>query len=75
LRQALALILGCVPLLVVAALIEGFISPNESIFWPVKWRLGLLTGALLSRKLLLAGWGVGQPHKINVSIQSASGAG
>jgi uncharacterized membrane protein SpoIIM required for sporulation len=54
-RQALALILGCVPLLVIAGLIEGFISPNESIPWPVKWGVGLVSGLLLYSYLLLAG--------------------
>jgi uncharacterized membrane protein SpoIIM required for sporulation len=54
-RQALVLILGCVPLLVIAGLIEGFISPNESIPWWVKWGVGLVSGLLLYSYLLLAG--------------------
>lgn len=54
-RRAVYLIMGCVPLLVIAGLIEGFISPNESIPWPFKWATGLVTGVLLYSYLLLAG--------------------
>lgn len=54
-RKAVRLIIGCVPILIVAGLIEGFISPNENIPWPVKWGVGLLTGILLYSYLLLVG--------------------
>lgn len=54
-RKAVKLIIGCVPILIVAGLIEGFISPNENIPWPVKWSVGLVTGILLYSYLLLAG--------------------
>jgi uncharacterized membrane protein SpoIIM required for sporulation len=54
-RQALILILGCVPLLVIAGTIEGFISPNENIPWVAKWAVGLGTGVVLYIYLLLAG--------------------
>lgn len=54
-RQAVRLIIGCVPLLVLAGLIEGFISPNEAIPWPVKWGVGLLSGVLLFGYLLFSG--------------------
>ena len=54
-RKALYLILGCVPILIIAGLIEGFISPNENIPWPVKWGIGLVTGILLYSYLLLVG--------------------
>jgi uncharacterized membrane protein SpoIIM required for sporulation len=54
-QKAVRLIIGCVPLLVVAGIIEGFISPNENIGWPVKWGVGALTGTLLYLDLLLAG--------------------
>lgn len=45
-RQSVQLILGCVPLLILAGLIEGFISPS-GLPWPVKLIVGLLTGVLL----------------------------
>lgn len=54
-RKAVKLIVGCVPLLILAGLIEGFVSPNESIPWPVKWSVGIGTGILLYSYLLLAG--------------------
>lgn len=46
-RISVQLILGCIPLLIIAGLIEGFISPNESIPWPLKLAVGLGTGVLL----------------------------
>ncbi|MCE7984958.1 MAG: stage II sporulation protein M [Caldilinea sp. CFX5] len=45
-RQSVQLILGCVPLLILAGVIEGFISPS-GLPWPVKLAVGLLTGILL----------------------------
>jgi uncharacterized membrane protein SpoIIM required for sporulation len=54
-RKAVRLIVGCVPLLVMAGLIEGFISPAENIPWFVKWSIGLGSGLLLYSYLLLAG--------------------
>jgi uncharacterized membrane protein SpoIIM required for sporulation len=54
-RKALRLIIGCVPLLVIAGVIEGFISPNEAIAWPLKWAVGAVTGVVLYGYLLLAG--------------------
>lgn len=54
-RRAVRLVLGCVPLLVIAGLIEGFVSPAESIPWPVKWGVGLGSGLVLYGYLLLAG--------------------
>jgi uncharacterized membrane protein SpoIIM required for sporulation len=56
-RQVVRLIVGCVPLLVIAGLIEGFISPAEGLPWPVKWGVGLGSGALLYAYLLLGGRG------------------
>ena len=58
-RKAVRLVMGCVPILIIAGLIEGFISPNENIPWPVKWSVGALTGILLYSYLLLAGRGGG----------------
>jgi uncharacterized membrane protein SpoIIM required for sporulation len=54
-RKSIYLIAGCIPLLVIAGTIEGFISPNENIPWPVKWGVGIVTGLLLYGYLLLAG--------------------
>lgn len=54
-NRAVRLMIGTVPLLVIAGTIEGFISPNEFIPAPVKWGVGLLSGALLYSYLLLAG--------------------
>jgi uncharacterized membrane protein SpoIIM required for sporulation len=46
-QEAVKLLAGCVPLLVIAGLIEGFISPNEQLPWLVKWAVGLGSGLLL----------------------------
>ena len=47
-RVALQLILGCAPFLVVAGLIEGFISPS-GLPWQLKLVVGLCTGIVLHR--------------------------
>ena len=54
-QLAVRLVAGCVPLLVIAGIIEGFISPAETLPWYVKWAVGLLSGALLYGYLLLSG--------------------
>jgi uncharacterized membrane protein SpoIIM required for sporulation len=54
-QKAVRLIVGCVPLLMFAGLIEGFISPSETIPWFVKWSVGIGSGILLYSYLLLAG--------------------
>lgn len=54
-HKAVRLVIGCVPLLVVAGLIEGFISPAEGLPWAVKWGVGLGSGLLLYGYLFLAG--------------------
>jgi uncharacterized membrane protein SpoIIM required for sporulation len=53
-RAGVMVILGCAPLLVVAGLIEGFISPSGLPFW-VKLMVGLATGIALHAYWLLAG--------------------
>lgn len=54
-REAVQLILPAIPLLLIAGLIEGFISPAETIPWPIKWGVGLLTGLVLYSYLLGSG--------------------
>jgi uncharacterized membrane protein SpoIIM required for sporulation len=54
-KKAVVLIVGCIPLLLIAGFIEGFISPSPEIPWPVKWGIGLASGLLLHSYLLLAG--------------------
>ena len=53
-RVAVRIILGCAPLLVIAGLIEGFISPS-GLPWPIKLAIGLATGAALHLYWLTAG--------------------
>lgn len=53
-RQSVQLILGCVPLLILAGLIEGFLSPS-GVPWPIKVAVGLLTGIGLHTYWLYAG--------------------
>jgi uncharacterized membrane protein SpoIIM required for sporulation len=52
--EAVRLIVGCVPLLVVAGIIEGFISP-QPISPFIKIGIGVLTGIAMYSYLLLAG--------------------
>jgi hypothetical protein len=52
--EAVRLIVGCVPLLVVAGIIEGFISPAP-INPMIKIGIGLITGIALYGYLFLAG--------------------
>jgi uncharacterized membrane protein SpoIIM required for sporulation len=53
-RRALNLLLGCVPLLVIAGVIEGFISPAE-LPLALKLAVAFGSGVLLYAYLLLAG--------------------
>lgn len=52
--EAVRLVVGCIPLLVVAGLVEGFISP-QPIPSVIKIGIGVLTGITLYSYLLLAG--------------------
>ena len=54
-KISVRLLLGAVPMLVVAGTIEGFISPAENIPPFVKWGVGIGSGILLYGYLFLAG--------------------
>jgi uncharacterized membrane protein SpoIIM required for sporulation len=69
-QKALYLILGCVPLLVIAGLIEGFISPNENIPPLLKWGVGLGSGLLMYAYLLLAGHEETKPGLPGINIHT-----
>src|SRR5215203_6742312 len=56
-REAVQLIVGCVPLLALAAIIEGFISPAPTIPPAMKFAVAAVTGLALYSYLLLAGRG------------------
>jgi uncharacterized membrane protein SpoIIM required for sporulation len=56
-REAAQLVAGCVPLLALAAVIEGFISPAPTIAPATKFAVAALTGLALYAYLLLAGRG------------------
>jgi uncharacterized membrane protein SpoIIM required for sporulation len=53
-RASVLIILGCAPLLVVAGVIEGFISPSGLPWW-VKLATGVATGVALHAYWLMAG--------------------
>jgi len=53
-QDAVQLVLGCVPLLILAGIIEGFISPS-GLHWGVKLGVGLSTGVLLYYYWLVVG--------------------
>jgi uncharacterized membrane protein SpoIIM required for sporulation len=54
-RKAVQLLAGGIPLLVVAGLIEGFISPAEDIAVWFKWAVGLGSGVVLYTYVIFAG--------------------
>ncbi len=54
-QKALRIVIGCVPLLVIAGIIEGFISPSEVLPWQIKWGIGIGSGVLLYAYLLFGG--------------------
>ena len=53
-RQSVRLIIGCIPLLIIAGVIEGFISPS-ALPWPVKLFTGIVTAIALYAYVGLAG--------------------
>ena len=54
-HKAIRLIIFCVPMLVVAGLIEGFLSPAEAVPAWIKWMVGIGSGVILYPYLFLAG--------------------
>ena len=62
--EAIRLIAGCVPLLVIAGIIEGFISPAP-ISPNIKFAVGITTGIALYAYLLLAGRGKDEAGAVN----------
>jgi uncharacterized membrane protein SpoIIM required for sporulation len=63
-QDAVKLLLGAVPMLVVAGTIEGFISPAENILPVFKWGVGILSGALFYAYLFLAGRETGKMKRL-----------
>jgi uncharacterized membrane protein SpoIIM required for sporulation len=57
--EAVRLIIGCIPLLVIAGIIEGFISP-QPIPSAIKIGIGVISGIALYSYLLWAGRGVAE---------------
>ena len=58
-RRAAVLIVAAIPLLIIAGLIEGFISPTDMPF-ALKAAVGFGSGALMYAYLLLVGWEKGE---------------
>jgi uncharacterized membrane protein SpoIIM required for sporulation len=54
-RRAVQILFGCVPLLVIAGIIEGFVSPSQVLPLWAKLLVALTSGILLYSYLLLAG--------------------
>ena len=54
-RRSVRLVAGAVPLLFLAGLIEGFLSPADTIPWWVKWGVGIMSGMGLYAYVLLSG--------------------
>lgn len=69
-RVGVQLILGSAPLLVIAGLIEGFISPS-GLPWPVKLAVGLATGLLLHLYWLRAGRMPDESRSLPWALQAA----
>lgn len=54
-NKVIYLVLGCIPLLLIAGLIEGFLSPAAGVHWSVKWGVGIGSGIILYGYLLFSG--------------------
>jgi uncharacterized membrane protein SpoIIM required for sporulation len=61
-QRALVIAVGAAPLLVIAGLIESFVTPSDAPI-PAKLMVGILTGTLLWSWLLLAGRSWGAPRR------------
>jgi uncharacterized membrane protein SpoIIM required for sporulation len=55
--EAVRLLLGTIPMLIVAGLIEGFISPSRAIPWQAKFALAFAIGAIFFSYLFFAAKG------------------
>ena len=62
-RRAIELVLGAAPILVIAGLIEGFISPSE-LPMSVKLTIGPIAGGMLYLLLLTVGRGAGEERNL-----------
>lgn len=51
-KQAIILVLGCAPFLVVIGIVEGFVSPGSFFPWPLKASFGAISGVAFWRYLL-----------------------
>jgi uncharacterized membrane protein SpoIIM required for sporulation len=54
-QKAIRLLVGAASFLVIAGLIEGFVSPSETVPWQVKAAIGITSGILLYTYLFFAG--------------------
>ena len=67
-QDAVKLLLGAVPMLVLAGTIEGFISPADNISPFFKWGVGILSGVLFYAYLFLSGRETGRPKRATTAF-------
>lgn len=70
-RQAITLLLGVIPMLVIAGILEGFVSPTD-LAAPFKFLIGGGLFTLLSLYLLVAGRGASEPMPAALTADSES---